>query len=142
MGVGPALTAARNLLPQPRLGESPVAHDRAGRDAEDFRRLLDAQPAEEPKLDELAFARGKLGQARERVVERDHLCGALVGDDQRLVERDFESVAAALLVAATARVVNQDAAHRLGCDGEEVYAILPLYLLVAGETQVGLVHQG
>ena len=55
-----------------------------------------------------------------------------------------DAVAAAAVPQAIAapRMVHQDPPHRLGTDGEEVRAAVPLDPRLVDELQVGLVHQG
>ena len=41
-----------------------------------------------------------------------------------------------------ARVVDEDAAHRLSGDGEKMGAVLPVHALVIGQAHIGVVDQG
>ena len=77
---------AAHLALQPGLRQPPVAHHRLGRHLQDRGRFLDAQPAEEPQLDDAALALVELRQRLQRVVERDEVLTGSVGDDERLVE--------------------------------------------------------
>src|SRR5687767_4966100 len=129
-------------LPQQKgAGAPPFAADGVGRDLEDFGRLLDREAAEVAQLDDARLALVNLLQLDERLVERNQLAGPLVRQQRGLVERKRARAAAALLVAARARVVNQDAAHRLRGDGEEVCAVLPADARLTAELEVSLIDE-
>lgn len=80
-------------------------------------------------------------QLIQRLVQREqlfivHLC------------REFEALNIYPLRAAampeiifTARIINQDTAHRLGGSGEEVGAIPPFGLIIAAKSQPGFVNE-
>ena len=89
----------------------------------------------------MAFARVDLRQTFQRVIKRHHLCGALFRNQHRFIQLHFLHRPTTLLFVATARMVNQNAPHNLSGDGEEVCAVLPLYVLSASETQISLVNQ-
>jgi hypothetical protein len=61
------------------------------------------------------------------------------GDVEGFVQLNLDAVAFA--GAAAACVVDQDAAHLRGRDGEEVHAIVHLERLAAEEAEIGLVDQ-
>src|SRR3954447_4899724 len=60
---------ALELAQQPQLRDPPVTLDRVSRHREDLRGFLDAQPAEEPHLDDAALAQIDRRQRVERAVE-------------------------------------------------------------------------
>src|SRR5262249_36511670 len=76
----------------------------------------------------------------QRIVEGHEITGAIGADDRAGLERDMLDVAAALRIAA-ARMVDEDAAHRLSRDGEEVGAVLPVHAPVVDQAHVRLVDQ-
>ena len=121
--VGPV---ARQLAHQPVLRELPVPHHGFLRDLQDFRRLLDAQPTEEPQLDDLRLSFVLRRQRPQRIVDRDQVLGTVARDREVLVERDPMERAAALLVVPRPREIHEHPAHQAGSHGEEVRAILPL----------------
>ena len=67
----------------------------------------------------------ELDQVLQGIVERDDIEVARDGRRQRFVELHLVPLAAALLRAMPARMIDQDAAHQLRGDAEKVGAILP-----------------
>src|ERR1051325_8457367 len=127
-----------HLPVEPSLRQAPVALDGGGADAEHFRGLLDGDPAEEAQLDESALFGIDLGELFERLVERDQLRRALVRDVNVFVEGELGERAAALLRLSAARVIDEDAAHHLRGDAEEVRAVLPAHLRLIDHPDVSL----
>ena len=127
---------------QPGLGEPPVPFDRGLGDPQHLGRFLVVHAAEVAQFDDLAAAGIDLRERLQRVVERDELRRALVRHGRLAVERDVPVLAAALAGRPLARVVDEDVAHHLRGDGEEVGAVLPVHVLLPDEPQEGLVHQG
>ncbi len=78
----------------------------------------------------------------ERVVQGDevHVARGARGVEV-LVERELLELAAALLGLVGARVIDEDAAHHLRGDAEEVRAVLPLHLRLIHEPHVRLVDE-
>ena len=88
--------------------------------------LLDAQAAEEPQLDDADLPRVDRGQAvsaRSRATTSDRPVQAQSRARRSNVTRS--RAAAALLIAARARMIDEDAPHQPRRDAEEVRAILP-----------------
>ena len=133
---------AAHLALQPGLRQPPVAHDGVGRDVQGGCRFLHAQPAEEAQLDDTALPLVELRQRFERVVERHEVLPRLLRDDERFVERDLHRVAATLLIAPCARVVDEDAPHDARRHGEEVRAIVPGNGFPVDQPDVRLVDEG
>ena len=79
--------------------------------------------------------------AVERIVERHEVVCRLAGDDERLVERYPDGVAAALLKAFRPSVVHQNPPHRACRHRQEVAAVLPRHMLRIDQPQVDLVDQ-
>src|SRR5207249_1845045 len=91
--------------------------------------------------------RGGLGvvplQLVQRLVDRQQLVHAVVGDQEALVQLPPPRPAAALDPVLASCPLDQDAAHGLGGGGEEVPATVPVLDLVhVHQPQVGFVHQG
>src|SRR5215208_5462717 len=133
------LVTLREFAQEPRPRHVPVARDRGVPDAQDFGGLFDREAAEVAKLDDACLARVEACEFLECLVERNDLRLLPRGRLRRLIERDLARGATALLAAAPPRVVNQDAAHCLRGDAEEVCPVLPLDVFVPDEPQVGLV---
>src|SRR5712692_1205795 len=72
---------------QPGFRESPIAHDRARRDLQNFGCLINAQPTKETQLNNLTLSLVNRSQVLQRFIERDHLRCSLVGQDRCLVQR-------------------------------------------------------
>ena len=90
-----------------------------------FGDVLFAQAAEEAQLDDARGARIGGGQRRQQRVEVEQLFARDRGAPPVHVrERHAPLLAAALAGDAGARMIDEDAAHRLRGDGEEVGAIL------------------
>ena len=138
-----------------------VVHSRSGRPARDTARLWRVfhsritvigdtcrtsavsstlRPPKKRSSTTLRFARCPLRQRVQGIVEGHEIIGAIGAEDGCGVERDMLGVRAALHVAAP-RMVDEDAAHRLGRDGEEMGAVLPVHALVIDQPHVGFVDQ-
>lgn len=122
-------------------GEGPVAFDGAGRDVEEGGNLFDGEAAEVAQLDDLALAGVEVFEAEEGFIEEDDVVEFFGGDGEVVVELDALEVAIALQGVVGAGVVDQDAAHDVGGDGDEVLAVVPLGVF-AGEAEVGFVDEG
>ena len=128
------------VQPAARLG--PVALDRARADAQGLRGLVLGEPAEEAALDHPGLARVHVRKPHQRGVEGHEQVGALVGGEQvHRFQRDAPGARPALHRAAPAGVVDEDASHRRGRDGEEMGPVLEARLALVDEPQVGLVDQ-
>src|SRR5471032_366099 len=103
---------ALELTQQPELGQAPVTLDRVGRHVKSLGRLLDAQSAEESQLDHPGFPRVDGGELFERAIQSDKVQRALRRERQPVAQRNSLNAAAALLIPARSRVVDQDPAHQ------------------------------
>ena len=83
----------------------------------------------------------ELFEALERLVQRDQRFTLLDGGDGRVLEIDALLIAAASRGAVAARVIDQDAPHRLRRDGKEVRPILECRARLFGELEIGLVNE-
>src|SRR6266542_2558746 len=109
-----------HFSPQPGFRQSPIAHDGARRNLQDFSRLINAQPAKETQLNNLTLSLIYGGQVLERFIERNHLRRSLVREDGCLVERNLNCAGAALAPFASTGITNQDSPHRRRSDTEEL----------------------
>lgn len=110
--------------------------------SQDFRRLFLGESAEEAQLNHLRHAGAERRQPYERAVECDQRVRTFGHRYLNVVEVDVPHVTAASRRTVSARVVNEDLAHRARGQGQEVVAILPLDTLGVDELEVGLVHEG
>ncbi len=112
-------------------------------DAEGFRGLLDGQPHEIAEFHQLGLLRLDLGEAGERLVERDEVVihgrrgdGQIVG----IVSVQPAAVLGGLLAACG---FDEDAPHGLGRGGKEVAAMVPPVAVGrADQPEVRFVDQG
>ena len=119
-----------------------MAFDRHGRHAQYFRRLFHGEAAEIAQFNNTAFLLVYLGELMKRLIQRDKFGAALHGPVDILVQREFLKIRATLSSPVRARVVNQDTAHHLRRDAEEMGAVLPVDPRLIDQPQVSLVHQG
>ena len=77
----------------------------------------------------------------ESFVEQDQINLAPIGEAGGFVEREHGRAGAALLRAPADGVVDEDAAHRLGGDGEEMRAVAPVNRVLVDKAQVCFVDE-
>ena len=116
--------------------------DRLHRDAQSLRRFLQAQPGEIAVLDHPAPAGVRGREAVEREIERQQLLRLLGGQEALgLVERQSVRSGASLVALAAAGVVDQQAPHGAGGDGEKAAAVLGRDPPLVEQAQIHLVDQ-
>src|SRR5215469_12487745 len=130
------------LLKEPHARERPVALDGARSDAEDARHFLYGEATEVTHLDDLGLAGVELFEAREGFFEKQELGGALFGDSDSFIEVNANLLAATHGGVVLAGVIDEDAAHHVGGKADEVCVVLPLDVLLLGDSKVGLVDKG
>lgn len=135
------LLLALEFPEQPGLRETPIAHDRIGRDLQDGRGFLNAQPPEKPQLDDAALPDIYLFQRLQCIVEGDEVSTRLVTDDERFVERHSGCAATPLLIATGAGVIHEDSPHQPRGDSQKVRAVLPVHMFDVNQFDVGLVDE-
>ncbi len=110
-----------------------------------LRRLRDVEAGEVAQAHDFGHVGIGGGEPFDRTVEHQEAGGFLLGTRIRqAVERQRGAAVAgttALVRRAGARVVVEDAAHRLGGGAEEVRAVLPRQLLWTDEAQERFVHE-
>jgi hypothetical protein len=94
------------------------------------------------QLDDSRFQRVEFRKAVERLVERQQFSRLFGGERGRLFERECIGPAAALPAHVAARVVNEDAAHQLRRNSEEVRAVVPAGMGLVDQLEVDLVDEG
>ena len=77
----------------------------------------------------------------QRIVDRDQVLGTVARDREVLIKGDPLERAAALLVVARPREVDEHSAHQPGGHGKEVGTVLPLYAPDIDQPDVNLVHE-
>src|SRR5690606_25035780 len=129
------------LAVEPGPRERPAALDGGRGDAEGGGGLLDAEPAEEPALDDGVLPLAQGAEPGERLVEGQQLLRLPVGHERLLVEGDPLRAAAALPGAPPLGVGDEHAAHGLRRQREELRAVLPADPVEPDELEVGLVDE-
>ncbi len=138
------MVRVRERLGEPRAGEGPLAIDLAWRDAQRQGGLVHAAAREEAEAHDHRRLLVHLGQAGEGLVEREDRVGVLVlgqiehvgGHAQRAAWRAERTLPILEPGALGPRVIDEDAAHRLGRGVEEVGPPVP------GDVALGSVGVG
>lgn len=104
--------------------------------------LLVVETAKVAQLDNLAAARISFGQSLQRFVQTNQFATLIRNDCSNLLERDLLRAAASLCVTMSSRVIDQDAAHDLRGDREEVRTIGPVHILLIDHADVSFIYQG
>jgi len=130
------------LLVEEGAGGGPIAFDGAGGDGEGFGGLLNGEAGEDAEFDDGGLLGVELGEGAKRIVDGfDGNALGLEGGDGFIEGGKGEAVAA-LGGGAGAGMIDEDAAHEGGGEGEEVGAALPIDAVVADEFEPGLVDEG
>ncbi len=141
----PGATPCRGLplhsLMKPALGLHPVAPHRAVGHSEDLGGLRLGEPAEKPELNDAGQPFVDLAQPVERLVQSDEHVGPLISHSEPVFESDPLPLASALLRLMPAGVVDQNSAHRLCRDAEEMSPIDPFDPPLVHQPEIGFVHQ-
>jgi hypothetical protein len=122
-------------------GERPVALDGAGRDLEYLSDLLDGETAEVAEFDDPSLARIGGGEVGEGLIDGGDFVEAVGGDSEVVLHLHPMEAAGAALGVMLAGVVDEDLAHDMSSESDEVGAAVPVNVL-AGEAEVGLVDEG
>ena len=138
VGDGPAGT---HLAEEPDAGEGPVALDGAWRDVEDFGDLFDGEAAEIAKLDDASLAGVLGGELGEGLIDGGDFVEAVGGDGEVVVHLDTTETAGATLGIVLTGVVDEDLAHDVGGEADEVGAAVPVDVF-ADEAEIGFVDEG
>ena len=109
--------------------------------AEHLGGVFDGQAGKESQLHHAALLRIDPRQVVESVVEGDDIEIGLGRGLLHVIDGQLDGGAAALAGIAAARVFDQDLAHEVGRDAEEMGAVFPLRRMVAGEPHKGFVDQ-
>ena len=127
---------------EPSAGERPVAFDGAFGNAEGFSDFFHAEAAEETEFDDFGLARVESAEAFEGFIEGEDVFIFLRGEGDGFIEDHSRAAAAAFVTLMRAGVVNQDAAHGLRGDSEEVGFALPVDPGLVDQFHVGFVDEG
>lgn len=121
---------------------SPLAPDSAFRKSEKFSHFALRHSAEEPALDKLSLPGIQRCKPGERLVQLEHIHivwdWIRYGTGNWLVRR----ISSANLSSLLPRMIYQNLAHHLGCNGQEMRAIVPRFVLLPGQLQIRFVNEG
>ena len=126
---------------QPRLGELPITHDGLRRNFHDAGGFLDAQPAEEPQLNNFALALVETGQGLQRIIEHHDVVPSFIADYKGFVEIDSRGEATALFRPPRPGMVDEDPAHHLRARGQKMRAVVEGDRPGIHQPNEGLVHE-
>ena len=132
---------AQKLPHQPRPGHRPITFHGPFGDTKDLGRLFNAHPRKEAHFDDLRLAMIELVEPFKGLVEGENFLFTLGGERDGFVERNAARPTAALLPLLLPGVINQDSADRLGADGEEMRAALPINAGLIDQLEIRLVDQ-
>jgi hypothetical protein len=121
-------------------GEGPVALDGARGDLEDGGDLVDGEAAEVAELDDASLAGVLSGEAGESLIDGSDFVEAVGGDGEVVVHLDAMEATGAALGVVLAGVIDEDLAHDVSGEADEVGAVVPVDVF-AGEAEVGFVDE-
>jgi len=122
-------------------GEGPVALDGAGSDLEELGDLIDGKASEVAQLDDAGLAGILGGEAGEGLIDGGDFVEAIGRNGEVVVHLDAVKASGAAFGVVLAGVVDEDLAHDVGGEADEVGAAVPVDVF-AGEAEVGLVDEG
>lgn len=126
---------------EPGARHAPLALDGGGRDAHDFGGLFDGESTEEAEFDELGLVGIEGLEAVECFVEFVEGDFGNRGDTDVVFDGKDLRIAATFLGALVAGVIDEDAAHELGGDTEEVGPALPVNACLIDQLHVRFVDE-
>ena len=126
---------------KPTLGEAPVAFDSCTADAERISDLGFGEADEEFQFDDAGLAGIDLLQALERLIDSDDV-GIGMSGGGGILQGGLSSAAAAPFSQTGAGMIDENAPHDSGCEGEEVAAVLDFDGGLAEEADIEFVDQG
>jgi len=126
---------------EPRPGHVPIPLCSAERNIENGRYLVKGQSAKEMQFHDSTGPGVQCVQAFHGLVQNDHIDYIGLPRGHMVVEGDLLLNASALGRAAFARVIDQNLAHVLGSEGEEVDPIPPRDILLSSETLPSFMDQ-
>lgn len=129
-------------LVKPGLGVGPPAlRGRLG-DVEDLGSLFGGEPDEVTQLDQFGLGRVDGRELLEGFVEGEELVLSAGGGDVDVIHLDPLGSPTMALGTLASGPVHEDAPHGLGGSGEEMGAVLPVWLCIGAEAEPGFVDQG
>jgi hypothetical protein len=121
-------------------GEGPVALDGARGDLEEGSDLFDGETAEVAELDDAGLAGIVRGEAGEGLIDGGDFVEAIGGDGEVVVHFDAVEASGASLGVVLAGVVDEDLAHDVSSEADEVGAVVPVNVF-AGKADISFVDE-
>src|SRR5262249_38710113 len=103
--------------------------------------FLHGQPAKIAEFDDARLPRIQLLESAQRLMYGEYLMRTIAGNQGDVVESDPDCLAATLGAQLSARMVHQNASHKLCGYGKKLAAALPLGMALRGQLDVGLMYQ-
>jgi hypothetical protein len=122
------------------LSSPPLAHHGHGRKIHHLGSLFDREAAEEAQFCNPALSWVNSFEFLQRLIKREEFFGPLHAQALSLLQSQLLSPSPALRVSVAASAVNQDVAHNLRGDGEEVLAVMPFDTGQVNQPDVSLVY--
>ena len=126
---------------EPGFGEALFASDGGNGDVEGEGGFIEGEAAEEAEFDDFGFAGVLEGEGVEGVVEGFEVTATGGGEADDFVEAEFFRAGAAFDAVAFADLIDEDLAHEMGGDAEEVGAAFPVGESLGDEAEVGFVDE-
>ena len=101
--------------------------------------LFDLEPAEESHFNNLRLSAVPGGKPFQGFVQCQDLLGLIVGIDQRRVQ--FYLLSFTLLRVDAPGMIDQHASHGSCRNGDEVPAVLPLYILASADAEISFMDE-
>ena len=133
---------AREFAVEPGFGETLFAADSGHGDVEGEGSFVEGESAEEAEFDDFGFAGVLDGEGIEGVVEGFEVAAASGREANDFVDVKFFGTGAAFGAFAFTDLVDEDLAHEVCGDAEEVGATFPVREFLGHETEVGFVDEG
>ena len=129
------------LMKKPGAGMGPIIVGGAGGNSEDFGGFFEGHADEISQFYQFGFGLVLGGEFVERIIYRQQLIIVARGGKVHVLDVHALLSAAVAPRVFAAGVINQDAAHRLGCCGEEMSAVLEFRVFLADQTQPSFMNQ-
>ena len=127
---------------EPGFGHAPFPLHGGGRRPKNFGRFFHGESSEEAQFDYAALRGVERPEPREGFVDFVEVDFFRIGQADCFVEREFSRFASTLCGVGATGVIDQDAAHQLRRDAEEVRSTLPVNSCLVNKLHVCFVDQG
>ena len=133
--------AGGKLVVQPRARKRPIPADGGGRRVQRLGRLIEAQPAEEPALDDLRLPRVEAFEAIECLAQRNEVVERPLRGGIGVFDREDGRPGSTFRRTLAHRVIDEDVAHGARRDGKKMRAIAPVHAFDRQQLEEGFVNK-